>query len=52
MSGAYAAGAASGPSTIGAGRGLPLDSTLTPVWSISVTDRLEVVATVSPLDSG
>ena len=42
----------SGPRTIGAGSGLPLDSTLALVWSISVIDRFEVGATVSPLASG
>jgi hypothetical protein len=41
-----------GVSTIGAGSGLPLESTLDAVASISVMDRFDVVLTVSPLDSG
>ena len=37
--------------TIGAGSALPLDTTVTVGDPISVTDRFDVVESVSPLDS-
>jgi hypothetical protein len=38
--------------TLGAGSGLPCERTMTVGVPISVTDRFDVVATESPLDSG
>ncbi len=51
-SGAYASGTVAGVMTSAEGSGSPWESTVTPGVPISVTDRLEVVGTVSPLDSG
>jgi hypothetical protein len=51
-SGAYVSGTVLGPMTTGAGSALPCERTRTVGVPISVTDRFEVVATESPLDSG